>query len=96
MTGDHAHGTRVDLYPDCPICAEIAADRARARGIVRFPVDATEVSLSKSDGAYLKPDEMKEFLANLSAWAERMATKGYTIVADPDAGPGTMYWRAVR
>lgn len=58
--------------------------------------DALEVTLSKSEGAAPSELQMQSFLAELSAWAERMATKGYTIVPDPDEGPGTMRWRAVR
>jgi hypothetical protein len=61
-----------------------------------FAPDALEVSLSKSDAAHRTVEQNAAFNRDLSTWAESMATKGYTIVPDPDAGPGTMYWRAKR
>ena len=58
--------------------------------------EALEVTLSKSEAAHLSKPQMASFLTELSAWAERRATQGYRIVADPLEGPGTMRWRAVR
>lgn len=59
--------------------------------------DVLEVTLSKGEAAEKsKNGTMAEFLADLAKWSEAMAMKGYTIVADPLEGPGTMRWRAVR
>lgn len=62
-----------------------------------FDRDALEVRLSKGDAAnYARKGWMNAFTLALSEWAERMATKGYTIEAVPEEGPGTMRWRATR
>lgn len=70
-----------------------AFDRLRP---VTITGDPLEVALSKSTAAWVDKPGMTAFLADLSRWAERMMTRGYTIVAEPDEGPGTMRWRAVR
>jgi hypothetical protein len=56
----------------------------------------TIVTLSKADAGELdRAGHMDAFLRELSEWAERMATLGYAIKAEPEEGPGTMVWRAL-
>ena len=66
-------------------------------GIREERLDAGEIRLSKSDAEHYTVDgSMRAFLACLARWAERMTAAGYTIVAEPLEGPGTMRWRAVQ
>lgn len=59
--------------------------------------EALEVTLSKGLAERLaREGTMAQFRRELSAWAERKGTEGYTISAEPDEGPGTMIWRAKR
>lgn len=91
MTGEPCDCGKGEWCPQFGVAFAQASGRIHPR---RFEPDALEVSLSKSDGAHMTSAEMTEFLADLSTWAESMATKGYRIVSEPAALPGTMYWRA--
>ena len=57
---------------------------------------ATEVRLSKSDGARWPRAKMAAFLAVLDRWARRMADDGFEVLPAPEEGPGTMVWKAVK
>lgn len=63
---------------------------------IEFHVGATEVRLTKSDGANWPTVKMAAFLRCLSRWSQRMALDGYEIRAEALAGPGTMVWTAVK
>lgn len=39
---------------------------------------------------------MQRFLRILEAWAVWQNRRGYRVEANPDAGPGTMRWTAVK
>lgn len=57
----------------------------------------TEVRLSKADGARLwRAKATPAFHARLDEWARRMAADGYEIRSEPEPGPGTMVWKAVK
>jgi RNase P/RNase MRP subunit p29 len=57
--------------------------------------EISEIHETKGDALRMTQSKgMATFLAMLSAWAEANGTAGRTIVSDPDAGPGTMRWRA--
>lgn len=55
-----------------------------------------KLTLSKSQGAAFEPEKMTRFLEVLEAWCNHLARRGYTIMPDPDPGPGIMRWRAER
>jgi hypothetical protein len=61
-----------------------------------IPTDTLEVSLSKSEGHQLVGPRMATFQGGLAAWARRMAADGYEIRSEPEPGPGTMVWKAVK
>jgi hypothetical protein len=55
------------------------------------------LSLSKAQGSsYAADHRMPRFLRVLERWVEHVSRRGYRVIPDPDPGPGTMRWRAVR
>jgi len=55
-----------------------------------------ELRLSKSQAARWERARMQRFLRILEAWAVWQNRRGYRVEANPDAGPGTMRWTAVK
>ena len=101
---EEAPNRRAHWKPVGPPARSFSPWRARRETVVEpeaadaptFEPKALVVTLSKGEAASMTPDSMRSFLADVAAWAERMAMDGYTIRADPDEGPGTMRWRAER
>lgn len=63
----------------------------------RGAVHADRSRLSKADGARLwRAKATPAFHARLDEWARRMAADGYEIRSEPEPGPGTMVWKAVK